>query len=296
MKIFFKHFGISLLYLLLAFTTQLIAGVIIAIVGFIVAIINKSSITQESLTKFISIYSFYAVAGTGFLTILIFLIIFKFRKICFRDTFKLHKISLISIFLISIIALASNVLLTFGMQLAMQVKALESTFNDYKKLTELFTGPSYIEQIIFIGILIPIIEEFFFRGLILNQLKKGMTLKVAVIIQGILFGIYHFNPVQSTYATLLGILLGAICIWSKSLIAPIIAHIVFNSSSVLIQIVTEKVNEDVLNKYLNPLIILPVVIFLFICSLFYLYIKYTPEINITAESLEPIEIKYDDEI
>ena len=75
-----------------------------------------------------------------------------------------------------------------------------------------------------LAITAPLIEEIIFRGMIFHELKQIMPVIPAVIIQGLLFGIYHFNIVQFIYASFLGIMFGLVYSWTQNLWIPVILH------------------------------------------------------------------------
>ena len=85
-----------------------------------------------------------------------------------------------------------------------------------------------------LGIVGPIFEEILFRGLIFGELRKITPVKIALVIQALLFGAYHLNLVQGVYAFLLGLLIGYVYYRSNSIIAPILMHVSINSLSVII--------------------------------------------------------------
>ena len=66
-------------------------------------------------------------------------------------------------------------------------------------MTRHVTDANIILAILGVGIIGPIIEEIIFRGLIFNELKNIMPVSVVIIAQGILFGLCHFNLMQSIY-------------------------------------------------------------------------------------------------
>ncbi|MHA1731641.1 MAG: CPBP family intramembrane glutamic endopeptidase [Promethearchaeota archaeon] len=79
-------------------------------------------------------------------------------------------------------------------------------------------------------------EELFFRGLLLEELPGRSS--VRVFIATILFAIYHVPPgivpLQTTstfiwYYASLGLVLGLLYLWRGSLLAPIVAHGLFNA-------------------------------------------------------------------
>ena len=60
-----------------------------------------------------------------------------------------------------------------------------------------FIGESNIFlTILVVGIVAPFAEELLFRGIIYKTLSKSMSIPAVIIIQGVLFGVYHMNLVQ----------------------------------------------------------------------------------------------------
>ncbi len=90
----------------------------------------------------------------------------------------------------------------------------------------------------------PIAEEICFRGLTMKYASlaversgaksENAKLFVPVIIQAVIFGLYHGNLIQGTYACLSGILLGVIAKKTDSLIPGIILHSMINISAYLV--------------------------------------------------------------
>ena len=78
-------------------------------------------------------------------------------------------------------------------------------------------------------IIAPVAEELFFRGLTFRYARQaGAGFMLANFIQALLFGIYHMNLVQGSYAFLLGLILGWIYKKYKSIPAAILFHSCFN--------------------------------------------------------------------
>ena len=86
--------------------------------------------------------------------------------------------------------------------------------------------------IICVAILGPILEELLFRGAITKVLLKKYNPVVAILISGLIFGIFHMNPAQVVGATLIGFILAWIYYKTYSLIPCILIHIMNNSLSV----------------------------------------------------------------
>ena len=74
----------------------------------------------------------------------------------------------------------------------------------------------------------PAAEELIFRGMIYRRAENYFRTGWAVGISSALFGIYHGNVIQFLYAAVLGILLAVIYEKSRTLLAPVLAHMAVN--------------------------------------------------------------------
>ncbi len=106
--------------------------------------------------------------------------------------------------------------------------------------------------IFIIGIVAPFVEDVIFRGLILNELRRDYSVKTAVIIQAVLFGVMHLNIAQGLYAAFAGIILGLIAVEADSVFPAIIGHVVMNSSALLLSYV----NEEAFAALFVPIVII----------------------------------------
>ena len=94
----------------------------------------------------------------------------------------------------------------------------------FVEVSDMITSNPLFVTIICAGILIPIVEEILFRGLIFNRIKCQYNFVAGLLISSLLFGIYHANIVQGIYATLLGIFIGFAYHKTKSILIPIFIH------------------------------------------------------------------------
>lgn len=76
----------------------------------------------------------------------------------------------------------------------------------------------------------PILEELWFRGLVLESLRPYGN-GFAIFVSAILFGITHANLAQFFYATAIGFFLAYIAIHTGSIIVPMILHAMMNGIS-----------------------------------------------------------------
>lgn len=98
----------------------------------------------------------------------------------------------------------------------------------YQEAAEVLYSPSFPKQILLTGILIPIIEEIMFRGIVFRILRKWIPFVWAMLITSLLFGAYHGNLVQFIYASLCGVFLAYVYEKTKSILAPIFSHMAMN--------------------------------------------------------------------
>lgn len=99
----------------------------------------------------------------------------------------------------------------------------------YQETAEVFYQPSFLTEVICLGIISPLVEELVFRGLVYNRMRRSvMGVNQAIILSGLLFGFYHGNLVQAVYGSLSGILLAYLYEKYGSIKAPILAHILMN--------------------------------------------------------------------
>ena len=92
----------------------------------------------------------------------------------------------------------------------------------------------------------PLLEEVLFRGAIQGLLMRYFGRPwLAIILSALVFGIFHMNPVQIVYATLLGIVLGWIYYRTGSLLSVIVGHVLNNSLAVVTTLAFGSVDEQV---------------------------------------------------
>ncbi len=81
---------------------------------------------------------------------------------------------------------------------------------------------------IYVCLLGPVCEEILYRGVTYRAARKVMPVSMAVLVQAILFGVFHMNKIQGIYAFLLGLGLGYVMYLYDNIIVTIIIHIGYN--------------------------------------------------------------------
>jgi len=109
--------------------------------------------------------------------------------------------------------------------------ASPAVMEEYSELMDTALGGSEVLALLAAVILAPINEECIMRGLILKNLQRFFSTPVVIIVQAIIFGIFHANWVQGFYALPVGAALGYVAVKSRSVVPCIFMHLFYNSLS-----------------------------------------------------------------
>jgi membrane protease YdiL (CAAX protease family) len=101
---------------------------------------------------------------------------------------------------------------------------------DYEAMMENagMSGDIPLFMMIYSVCLAPISEELIFRGVTMRLAQRAFPFWAANLIQAVLFGVFHMNPLQGCYAFALGLILGYICEKGGSIYHAILFHFLFN--------------------------------------------------------------------
>lgn len=112
-------------------------------------------------------------------------------------------------------------------------------------LTAHSTIPILLVNLLLMAFLPAIFEEFFFRGTLQSFFVKWFGNKaVAIILTAFIFSAIHFQFYGFLPRFLLGIYLGYLLIWGKSLWLPITAHLTHNAASLILDYVAQQKKID----------------------------------------------------
>lgn len=95
-----------------------------------------------------------------------------------------------------------------------------------------FSLPGAVGMLLFAGVLVPIAEEIFFRGVVYRWLRDKWGVGVGVVVSGIVFGAAHLEPATAIPAMVLGGVLALVFERSKSLWPSILIHILNNAFAI----------------------------------------------------------------
>ncbi len=175
------------------------------------------------------------------ITILVVSVIYAFiAKPGMKDDMKFNLPPISEVFLlvlvgIFIVPLAS---LLNSISMVYSTNAVSST------LDRLYSYPIWV-GILTMAVLPAVCEELAFRGYIFHG-HRNKNVMLAIILNGFLFGLFHMNFNQFTYALFMGMIFAIVVEVTGSVISSMIVHFMFNTYNV--------VTSFAANKYLidNP--------------------------------------------
>ncbi len=178
----------------------------------------------------------------------------------------------------------------FGFVLQIMISAIltlidvNSIAPEYVELINSIFSGNIIVIIIAVGIIVPIVEELCFRGIVFNRLKRDLALWPAVVIQAVIFGVAHLNIVQGLYAAFLGMIFGLLYYKFKNILVPIVAHIAVNSSNFVMPYIFNSEEAFVNNAWII------ILVSAFVSAILgYVYMKYHCPLVEIPENITVVE-------
>lgn len=113
------------------------------------------------------------------------------------------------------------------------------TMEEYNEMMDMALGGNIFMVMAATIILAPISEECIMRGMIFRNLQKYFSVPIAIVIQAVMFGIFHMNWVQGLYVLPVGLALGFVAAKSKSVLPCIYMHMCYNFMSIVLAILPE---------------------------------------------------------
>lgn len=145
----------------------------------------------------------------------------------------------------SVIGMGIGGCIVLTMLLSFLATVIPQAFSSYNTIMNQLTDSSIAVTTIYVLLIGPISEEFIFRGAILDRFYLAFPFFVANALQAVLFGVYHMNLIQGLYAFGLGFVLGMFRYTTGSVLASMLAHILFNGTSYVLDFLFP-VGEDML--------------------------------------------------
>ena len=184
---------------------------------------------EELITTFTDKYGLYAYLSYSVIALIVFFIWYfkgfvkKGRKVKLGEIFGFKSI-LASIGVVVGLNLAISAAFTLAFWF------FPDAMNAYAKLVEQAgLGNNVMITVVYAIILGPVVEELCLRGVTYGFLEKsGIKPAFIILISGLLFGVMHLNLIQGIYASVLGFFLGFLRYKYRSILLPLVTHILFN--------------------------------------------------------------------
>jgi membrane protease YdiL (CAAX protease family) len=113
-----------------------------------------------------------------------------------------------------------------------------------RELVDRATDPVGVVLLVLITVVFaPVIEELFFRGLLLRSIEKRFGPRWALWASAIVFAAVHLQPLQFPALVMIGLVLGWLTLRNGRLGPSIWAHVAFNATATITLLVTESVDK-----------------------------------------------------
>lgn len=208
--------------IVLFFMVQMIGGFIL---GLYCAIQLGGNVSPEMVTEFIMSNVNILVMISYSLLIFITWLLLVIRKVRFKEYISFKNVDIKHLPLLACFALALQSVSMIFLRILNNIYPIESSYNE---MFNSIQSGGLLMTIISIGLMAPIAEEIFFRGVVFKKLKNHMNLKVAILIQAFLFAAIHMNAAQFGPTFLLGCVAAYMYEKSHNIMIPIAYHILFN--------------------------------------------------------------------
>lgn len=255
---------------------QIITAIIAIIALFTSRYIYQPIINRLPLTDEVAFDTAYILAAIT--TMLVIYILHKkltplqirISKQCDHETtiYELVAIFIIMKFFSMVIVVAGtyidNELITAG--------NINTEFSSLEAIDILFL-------VISSSIVAPIIEEIIFRGILLNALARVMSVKGAVLVSSVVFGLLHRTSVATVVtAAVMGIVLACIYLANRNLVNSMVVHGLYNFLALALSYKAQVVDpwlSEVVGFGLNPVGVLfgGMVVYVAVCLVAYRKLK-----------------------
>lgn len=227
-----KSFGKAFAYLLLFVGMQSLTAIGMQIYILISNIIKYPELLRLSSSQIIDLIvqmnaekqttqMMVALMLANLLSLLVVWLIFCLRKKKFHREVVLRKTGSIDLGLAALIGVTVpfvtgviNNLLPYS----------QSQWEELEQYSQGLPNEVTLMPMLAVGVIAPITEEFFFRGLVHTRLRRSMSVPAAVILSSVFFGLGHGGTIWFLASFLAGLLLSWSLERTGSLLVPIVIH------------------------------------------------------------------------
>ena len=127
---------------------------------------------------------------------------------------------------------------TAGTLISNAISTVTGSYSEVPELTELLANTNVWIAFIFVGIVAPIIEELFFRKMLIDRLRPHGEM-ACLIVSALFFGLFHQNIEQFFYAFGMGLVLAHLYYHSGKYHLAVIIHAIFNITGIIPLLIAE---------------------------------------------------------
>lgn len=164
-----------------------------------------------------------------FLPVILFIIIFRLP---FRKSLGLNSPPLVKTIIAVLVGFATIFCVDFILpHLIAPSQQYVSTTSSIVTFSNI---PEFLLTILLIAIIAPMADEFFFRGLLLQDLMGRWGKIAAVLITAALTALFHtLEPFKLIHAFIMGVIFASMVVWTRSVYTSLILHCFNNLLSLL---------------------------------------------------------------
>lgn len=157
------------------------------------------------------------------------------QKISLSEIFAFKKIKIGSVFMLILYAL-----LLLPVTMVLNLLSMLFTENAMTNASDMILAYNGLAVLLSIGVAGPLCEELVFRGAIFGGMKKSVSVRAAIIMSALTFGLMHMNFNQAIYAFPLGIFMAIAVEATGSLWGSLVIHMTINLEQTTIMLVADK--------------------------------------------------------
>ena len=270
---------IGILFLLIFVSVLLHSILAVALVSFFVdngmALIQNQDLTNQASVNYLKLMQLFSGVGLFITPTLLYAHLMDFD---FKFTSITRQNTILVIAIMMLIVPFVGLLLEWNMQISFPDWLLRVDVTS-EEIIEAFLKMITIWDLLYTLIVIAVIpaigEELLFRGYL--QQKIGKWLKnphTAIVITAFLFSAIHLDVQGIIPRFVLGVLLGYLYYWSKSLWLPILAHFVNNAQAVIFSYPLFKIDSGAYSVFSEAKIDPMMGLFSFASVVLLLYVLY----------------------
>lgn len=219
----FAALGKSVCYVALFLGMQVAVMLPLFVSAISEMVVGESIVDESTIIAMLSVDTMIFSMVSGLLTIAIVLAFYLIRRKKLGEALMLRPVPAPTLLTAASLAPALYFLVTTALALLP-----EAWLDSYSEASEGINTESFV-GVVAVAVVAPIVEEFIFRGLVMNRLSRVMPGWLAVVLSAAVFGACHGHPVWFAYAFVLGAVFGFIDLRAGSIWPSILGHVAFNA-------------------------------------------------------------------